>query len=195
MKNYFNEYKLAKLTLAKMAAQFYDCDLSLDEAKKYGIEYNKYSYRKKSVNCCFHRFEPSGEYIWSALGIDSPIITYDELWDIADAIKEEEILNEDYHEEYLKMSICALGMVIKFYGHKVPFKDAKAIKYDKNFDLYEGKVDTYYHMFESTGETVWKLLGFEEPIVASSVVYAKQKELTKELLELTQEKKKTLSIK
>ena len=51
-------------------------------------------------------------------------------------------------------------------------------------------VDTYYHLLESTGQSAWQVLGYEDEIVASSVVEAKQTELTEKLLKLTQNNKK-----
>ena len=184
MEKFFNKYKLAKLTLAKIAAQFYDFNLPISEAGKYGIKYNNYDYRKKYINCCFNRFEPSGEFIWKSLGIEKPIITYDELWEISDHIKDEKYdSNKNYEKDYLKMSICAIGIITKFYEYKVPVKDIK-IEYDKTFDEYGGVVDTYYHIFESAGEHAWELLGFKEPIIASSKVYNKKNQLTNRLLEI-----------
>ena len=36
--NYFEKYKTARLTLAKAMANFYDCILPVEEAKKYGAD-------------------------------------------------------------------------------------------------------------------------------------------------------------
>ncbi len=190
--NYFIEYKLAKLTLAKMAANFYDHELSLEEAKIYGINYNKFNYKKKNISCCFHRYEPSGEYIWNALGIEKPIITYDELLEISNVIRSEKAEDKNYEEEFLRMSICINSMVMKFYGCKMEKSVAKElkVKYDKDFDLCEGMVDTYDNLQESTGQDAWRVLGYENQIVASSVVESKHTELTEKLLKLTQNNKK-----
>ena len=190
--NYFIEYKLAKLTLAKMAANFYDHELSVEEAKIYGINYNKFNYKKKNISCCFHRDEPSGEYIWNVLGIEKPIITYDELLEISNVIRSEKAEDKNYEEEFLRMSICINSMVMKFYGCKMGKSVAKElkVKYDKDFDLCEGMVDTYDNLQESTGMSAWQVLGYEDQIVASSVVESKHTELTEKLLKLTQNNKK-----
>ena len=195
--NYFEKYKTARLTLAKAMANFYDCILPVEEAKKYGIESENC---KREITCYFHRFEQIGKFIWSTLDIScskQPYISSAELSDIIDNIADDRgpvmVDSEYYKKQYLEISLCILELVTKYYNDRMTVKEVKAMdsSYSKS-DIYDGKVDVCYHKSIKTGEALWKFLGFTEPCIGNSVVINKRQELTNELLALTFEKNKKL---
>ena len=186
MKNYFDEYRQAKVVLFKLICQFYSYKLKEEAAKKLNIEYgeddvvNDLGY----VKCAFHEFDPEGMYIWEALDLKNPIITMSELWELTRGVKDEKIdETRDYYKEYLELKIVDLYLVERYYKTSIDKKylDDRKVEYD-DIDEYDGMVEGCSHIFESAGEAAWNLFGLDSEFVPLSKIYSLIKEVKCELL-------------
>lgn len=83
-----------KLALSSFVTQFYDWQISPEEAEKYNIKYDE---GNEKVECYFHTFESAGERAWQMLGFDKPIIGDDEMWELEKSLRDE-LLNLKYNK-------------------------------------------------------------------------------------------------
>lgn len=184
-RDYFDDYKKAKLVLNKLICQFYDYSLKKDKANELGINYTEddilNSYNE--ISCVFHRYTPEGIYAWYKLGIKEPIILLNDMWKLQ-RIKEKRLKNIDYYNEYLELKLIDLYLVEKYYERSIPIDDAKKIGIDYYycFDEYDGLIEGYDHLFESAGEEAWDLFDLKNSFVPRSKIYELEKELTNEKL-------------
>ena len=185
MKEYFDKYIRSKIVLSKMIAQFYDSYISLDDAKELNIKYDKDDVKNNYVVCIENNFLPEGNYIWNLLNINNDVITYKNLWNKMEEIREETYdYSKDYRKLYLDNALLVIDMVKKYYKYEISVDEAKryCLVYDEYLDELEGKVSACHHLFEGAGEAVWYLLGIEKPIVALSEIENMEKDLKKEIL-------------
>lgn len=93
-------------------------------------------------------------------------------------------------EENLRLKLTLISMIRQFYNYKITHKEENKsnVKYDKNDELGEF-TQYYFHMFESSGEHAWKMLGLTNAIVSESELDELENKLRDRLLILlTQEK-------
>lgn len=186
MNDYFYKYLETKMSLLKFILQFYDHRLLIEKADKLNIEYNENDIKFGLITCYFHNYSSEGEYLWNLLNIEKPIITYDELNNIRENIKQETFDNNiDYELSYLKNLLKISYMVERYYKTKIEIEKADKlnIEYDLDYDELDGVLDVYYHICESCGEYAWNLLDIEQKIITSSQMYKKQQQLIEKLLE------------
>lgn len=94
-------------------------------------------------------------------------------------------------EENLRLKLALLSMIRQFYDHKITYEEADKydIKYDET-DEVDGFIQCYFHLFESSGERAWKMLGLTNVIVSEAELDGLENELRDRLLVLiTQEKR------
>ncbi len=187
MNKEFNEYKYAKKVLCRLVCQFYDYELTKENADKLGINYiddnifNSLNY----VSCVYHGFNPQGLYIWEKLGIDKPIITMSQIWDKLEMINDEKFdETRDYYRELLELKLIDIYMIKEYYKTFVDkeYADNLNIDYDEELDEYDDKIDGCDHLFEGAGECAWDLLGFDKNFVALSNVINVKKDLEEKIL-------------
>ena len=72
-------------------------------------------------------------------------------------------------EENLRLKLTLISMIRQFYNYKITHIEENKfnVKYDKNDELGEF-TQYYFHMFESSGEHAWKMLGLTNAIVSES---------------------------
>jgi len=196
MSKYFYEYLYSKYVLCKFVCQFYDYNLSKEEADKLGIKYDENDIYNPldELRCVFHRYIPEGMYIWNELGIDKPIITLKEMFDRTKNVHTESINEEmDYYLASRKLKMIDLSIFERNYGSKIERKKADEcnIEYDEAIDEDNGYIIGYEHLFESAGEHFFSLFGFEENFVP----YSKIEKIEKELLNQLMEESKTKELK
>ena len=75
-----------KMALALMVQQFYNWRIKSEEASYYDIDYDQ---DDDYITCYFHQFESAGEHAWKMLGLDKPIISEKEMWDLTDKLRDE----------------------------------------------------------------------------------------------------------
>ena len=96
----------------------------------------------------------------------------------------------ELEKENLRLKLTLISMIRQFYNYKITHKEENKfnVKYDKNDELGEF-VQCYFHMFESSGEHAWKMLGLTNAIVSESELDELENKLRDRLLILlTQEK-------
>lgn len=194
MKKYFYEYLYSKFVLCKLICQLYDYNLSRDEADKLGIEYGEQDIYtpSKEIRCVFHKYNPEALYIWELLGIDKPIVTLKEMWDKTKSIHIEPMDEEkDYFIDSRILKLANLSLFERNYESKMDIKkaDKNQIEYDLDIDENDGFINGYEHLFESAGEHVFSLFGFDRYFVPYSKVLKIKKELLNDLLEKEKNKK------
>ena len=89
-------------------------------------------------------------------------------------------------EENLRLKLTLISMIRQFYNYKITHIEENKfnVKYDKNDELGEF-TQYYFHMFESSGEHAWKMLGFENVIVSESKLNKLENELRDRLSNLS----------
>ena len=184
MRENFDKYLISKIVLSKMVAQFYSSYISVEEADELNINYSEGDIKNNYVECVFNNLLPEGNYIWNILGIECDAITFDELWNKMDEIREEVIDKEiDYYKIYLNNALLIIDMIKKYYNHTISVNQAK--KYNLNYvdlDEFDDKVMTCFHEFEGAGESAWYLLGINKPIIARSEIDNIQNNIKKEIM-------------
>ena len=93
-------------------------------------------------------------------------------------------------EENLRLKLTLISMIRQFYNYEITHEKANkySVKYSENDELGEF-VQCYFHMFESSGEHAWKMLGLTNAIVSESELDELENKLRDRLLILlTQEK-------
>jgi hypothetical protein len=86
-------------------------------------------------------------------------------------------------EENLRLKIALISMIEQFYQYTISVENAK--KYNIIYENPEGLgYNCYFHMFESTGEKAWTILGFDKPIISVKEMDEIKKQLTKDLLDI-----------
>ena len=173
--------------MGKLVCQFYDYNLRKDKADKLSINYSDDDIFNtlNNVSCVYHRYSPEGLYIWDILGIDKPVITLRQMWEVIDSLKNERFDNsKDYQTELNKMKLINLYLIQEYYKKYIDIKDADELKIEYDYDLDEinGQIEGYDHLFESAGEHAWNLFGFEKNFVPYSKVLELEVELQNELL-------------
>ena len=75
----------------------------------------------------------------------------------------------ELEKENLRLKLTLISMIRQFYNYKITHKEENKfnVKYDKNDELGEF-TQYYFHMFESSGEHAWKMLGLTNAIVSES---------------------------
>ena len=184
MNDYFYKYLNTKISFSKFISQFYDYLLPIKKADKLKIEYNEKDKEFGFTTCYFHNYSIEGEYLWNLLNIEKPIITLDELYEIRKNIKQEKYDNNiDYELSYLKNLLKISYMVKRYYNTKIEIAkaDIMNIKYDLDYDEFDGLLDAYYHICESCGEYAWNLLDIEQDVITSSQMFEKQQQLLEKI--------------
>lgn len=96
----------------------------------------------------------------------------------------------ELEKENLRLKLTLISMIKQFYNYEITHEKANkySVKYDKNDELGEF-TQYYFHMFESSGEHAWKMLGLTNTIVSESELDELENKLRDRLLILlTQEK-------
>lgn len=184
MRENFDKYLMSKIVLSKMVAQFYSSYISVEEADELNIEYNEGDIKNNYIECIFNNFLPEGNYIWNLLDIKKDVITFEEIWNKMDEIREEAFDKEkDYYKIYLNNALLIIDMVKTYYNHTISVNQAK--KYNLNYvdlDEFDDRVMTCFHEFEGAGESAWYLLGINKPIIARSEIDNIQNNIKKEIM-------------
>ena len=87
--NYYEEYLKMSLIIAHMVRTYYKYDISVENAKKCGVEYNEDDVFDGKIYAVHHLYESAGESAWNFLDLDEPVILSDVVYD-----KQEEIRNK-----------------------------------------------------------------------------------------------------
>lgn len=189
MDDYFKKYKYSKLVLVGLINQFYDYDITKQQAEKLNIDYTDYDTMCDPfdrVNCVYHEYIPEGLYLWKILEIDTPIITRTQIMELEKTINFE-LFDEkkDYYIESKKFNIINLYMIKKYYSYSITkeYADRNKIEYDYELDEYQGIIEGIYHLCESAGEDAWNLFGFEKDFIPMSKIDKMIDQLQEELIE------------
>lgn len=197
-KDYFEEYKHAKIVLNQLMCQFYSYDISKEEAENFNIKYTEDDIFNSlgNVSCAFHKYNPEAMYIWDKLGITEPIVLMRKMWNnrINFEIKDE---TKDYYKEYLELKIVALHIVCRYYKATMSKENADKykIEYDPDYDLDDDVILGCNHLFESAGENAWDLFDFDESFIALSKFDKLIEEISDELNKLDMIKQKKIGAK
>ena len=72
----------------------------------------------------------------------------------------------ELEKENLRLKLTLISMIRQFYNYEITHEKANkySVKYSENDELGEF-VQCYFHMFESSGEHAWKMLGLTNAIV------------------------------
>ena len=98
----------------------------------------------------------------------------------------------ELEKENLRLKPTLISMIRQFYNYEITHEKANkySVKYSENDELGEF-VKCYFHMFESSGEHAWKMLGLTNAIVSESELDELENKLRDRLLILsTQAKRK-----
>lgn len=89
-------------------------------------------------------------------------------------------------EENLRLKLTLLSMIRQFYNYKITHEEAHEhnVQHDEE-DVSDEFIQCYFHMFESSGERAWKMLGLENVIVSESKLNKLEDELKDRLLNLS----------
>lgn len=92
---------------------------------------------------------------------------------------------DELKEENLRLKLAVLSMIRQFYNYEITHEEANTynVQYDKEDELGES-IQCYFHMFESSGERAWKILGLTDAIISESKLYKLENELIDRLLHL-----------
>ncbi len=192
MYNYFNEYIFSKIVIAFIMRNNYSFDIPIEDIKNYDIDYNENDINDDSISCCFHQFQPEGEYIWNILNIKNPIITKHASEDILFNIRfEQEDIEKNYYRDFIKMSLIVINMIeknfISYFSEKEieHIENVRKIKinYDEDIDLIDENIKICFHDYMKMGELSWILLDFDEDFIPYSELLKKKKELMDNLIE------------
>ena len=96
----------------------------------------------------------------------------------------------ELEKENLRLKLTLISMIRQFYNYEITHEKANkySVKYSENDGLGEF-TQYYFHMFESSGEHAWKMLGLTNAIVSESELDELENKLRDRLLILlTQEK-------
>ena len=96
----------------------------------------------------------------------------------------------ELEKENLRLKLTLLSMIRQFYNYKITHEEANEynVQYDEE-DVSDEFIQCYFHMFESSGEHAWKMLGLTNAIVSESELDELENKLRDRLLILlTQEK-------
>lgn len=93
-------------------------------------------------------------------------------------------------EENLRLKLTLLSMIRQFYNYKITHEEANEynVQYDEE-DVSDGFIQCYFHLFESSGERAWKMLGLSNVIVSESELEELENELRERLLTLITKEK------
>ena len=97
----------------------------------------------------------------------------------------------ELEKENLRLKLTLISMIRQFYNYEITHEKANkySVKYSEN-DEFGELTQYYFHMFESSGEHAWKMLGLTNAIVSESELDELENKLRDRLLILsTQEKK------
>lgn len=88
-------------------------------------------------------------------------------------------------EENLRLKLALLSMIRQFYDYEITHEKANEynVQYDEE-DISGELIQCYFHMFESSGERAWKILGLTDAIISESKLYKLENELRDRLLHL-----------
>ncbi len=88
-------------------------------------------------------------------------------------------------EENLRLKLALLSMIRQFYDYEITHEKANEynVQYDEE-DVSGEFIQCYFHMFESSGEHAWKILGLTDVIISESTLYKLENELRDRLLHL-----------
>lgn len=94
-------------------------------------------------------------------------------------------------EENLRLKLALLSMIRQFYDYKITHEEANKynVQYDNEDELGE-YIQCYFHMFESSGERAWRMLGLTDVVISESKLYKLENELRDRLLHLLSKKNK-----
>ena len=190
----FENYIKSKMCLYKMVNQTMTTYITINDAKKYGINIeNDYFNVGEYVDVCHHNFLGNGLLAWDYLGIKKNYISHEELWELEGKLLDEKKLdNEDYEEKFLKICVLLIDMTLCYYQSKLSKSaaDKMGINYD-DLDINEenNTVNVCSNLCESAGESVWNLLGIEKDIIGISFLYKKRYNFCDELLKKQKVKK------
>lgn len=92
----------------------------------------------------------------------------------------------ELQKENLQLKIALISMVRQFYDYHIKLEEAS--KYDISYDDEDEYIECYFHMFESAGERVWKMLGFENEIISETELCDMEEKLRNKLLNLSHNK-------
>ncbi len=171
--DYFEKYKEAKMCLYQMIGQFDYYYLKLNDANYFGVHYNEEEIKNDgSIIVCFHDYDSDALRTWELLELKKPIITYEYLWNKRMNLRLEKRKDIDYYDKYINMGILISDLVLKNYSNTMPKENAERLflKYDSDLDEDDNIVTTCHHKFESAGESAWRFLEIEDPIVGRSIV-------------------------
>lgn len=96
----------------------------------------------------------------------------------------------ELEKENLRLKLTLISMIRQFYNYEITHEKANkySVKYSEN-DEFGEFTQYYFHMFESSGEHAWKMLGLTNAIVSESELDELENKLRDRLLILlTQEK-------
>ena len=166
MKNYFNEYKKAKISLCRMVNQFLTCYMNIENAKKLNLNIdNEYFVINNYVEVCTHGNSFDGHKAWEILGLTREFISHEEIFNLENIIYyEKETSNIDYYAKYSNIVILLIDLVTKYYSKELSIEEANKIKlkYNANSDILNNHIVICDNLYESAGKSVWALLNIKE---------------------------------
>ena len=77
-----------KLTFISMIRQFYNDEITNEEANKYSVKYSENDELGEFVQCYFHMFESSGEQAWKMLGLKNKSVSESELDELENKLRD-----------------------------------------------------------------------------------------------------------
>ena len=91
----------------------------------------------------------------------------------------------ELEKENLRLKLTLISMIRQFYNYTITHEEANEynVQYDEE-DVSDEFVQCYFHMFESSVEHAWKMLGFENVIVSESKLNKLENELRDRLSNL-----------
>ena len=99
----------------------------------------------------------------------------------------------ELEKENLRLKLTLISMIRQFYNYTITHEEANEynVQYDEE-DVSDEFVQCYFHMFESSGEHAWKMLGFENVIVSESKLNKLENELRDRLSNLLSKREETI---
>lgn len=115
-----------------------------------------------------------------------PEHTNEEYYELGTKLEEKESDIVSLKDENLRLKIALTSIVRQFYDYRI--KSEEASKYNIPYHDEDEYIECYFHMFESAGERVWKMLGFENEIISETELCDMEEKLRNKLLNLSHNK-------